>query len=48
MENNNMHRKVSVGGKLQKKDGRIDSTDVALIRGAGHGYRITEFEHLGK
>lgn len=38
MENNNMHRKVSVGAKLQKKDVRIDGTDVALIRGAGHGY----------
>lgn len=44
-----MHRKVSVGAELQKKDVRIcDGTDVALIRGAGHGYRIIEFELLGK
>ena len=48
MGNSNMHRKVSVGAKLQKKDVRIDGTDVALIRGAGHGYRIIEFELLGK
>lgn len=48
MGNNNMHRKVSVGAKLQRKDVRIDGTDVALIRGAGHGYRIIEFELLGK
>lgn len=44
MGNNNMHRKVLVDAKLQKKDVRIDSTDVALIRGAGHGYRINEFQ----